>query len=115
MGFASLVRHPSRFQRSRHRQGDSNAFSMANSASNTASARVSAMPVRVLVASRKTTHFQQLGFRLNDFKLYGFVFHGRSSKRRHRKFHGLSRNEGRLLVQSTQSLCEVYHLPSPTL
>jgi hypothetical protein len=35
---------------------------MANSASNTASALVSAMPVRVLVASRKTTHFQQHGF-----------------------------------------------------
>jgi hypothetical protein len=62
MGFASLVRHPSRFQRSRHRQGDSNAFSMANSASATASARVSAMPVRVLVSSRETTHFQQDGF-----------------------------------------------------
>jgi len=29
---------------------------------NTASARVSAIPVRVLVASRKTTYFQQHGF-----------------------------------------------------
>jgi hypothetical protein len=37
--------------------------------------------------------------RLNDFKLDGFVFHGRSSKRRHRKFYGLPRNECRLHVQ----------------
>ena len=37
--------------------------------------------------------------RLNDFKLDGFVFHGRSSKRRHRKFLGLPRNECRLHVQ----------------
>jgi hypothetical protein len=36
---------------------------------------------------------------LNDFKLDGFVFHGRSSKRRHRKFLGLPRNECRLHVQ----------------
>src|SRR5215218_5131437 len=35
---------------------------MAASASNMASARVSAMLVRVLVAWRKTTHFQQHGF-----------------------------------------------------
>src|SRR6478609_9360037 len=38
------------------------ALSMANSASNTASARVSPMPVRVLVASRNTAHFQPYGF-----------------------------------------------------
>ena len=40
----------------------SSAWSMANSASNTASARVSPIPVRVLVASRKTIHFQPYGF-----------------------------------------------------
>ena len=40
----------------------SRAWSMANSASNTASARVSPIPVRVLVASRKTIHFQPYGF-----------------------------------------------------
>ena len=40
----------------------SNAFSIASSASSTASARVSATPVRVRVASRKTIHFQQHGF-----------------------------------------------------
>ena len=37
--------------------------------------------------------------RLNDFKLDGFVFHGGSSKRRHRKFVGLPRNQCRLRVQ----------------
>jgi hypothetical protein len=35
---------------------------------------------------------------LEDFKLESFVFHGRSSKRRHRKFLGLPRNETRLHV-----------------
>src|SRR3954447_2288916 len=40
----------------------SSTFSMTNSASNTASARVSPMPVRVLVASRNTIHFQPYGF-----------------------------------------------------
>jgi hypothetical protein len=39
-----------------------NAVSMARSASRTASARVSAMPVRILVASSNTVHFQQQGF-----------------------------------------------------
>ena len=37
-----------------------NAFSMASSASNKASAHVSEMPVRVLVASRKAIQFQQI-------------------------------------------------------
>ena len=38
-----------------------NAFSMMNSASNTASALVSATPVRIRIGSRKTIHFQQHG------------------------------------------------------
>ena len=54
----------------------SSAWSMANSASNTASARVSPIPVRVLVASRKTIHFQPYGFVVfDDFKLDSLVFH----------------------------------------
>jgi hypothetical protein len=51
--------------------------------------------------------------RLNDFKLDGFVFHGRSSKRPAQEVQALPRNERRLHVQS--ALCEVCHPPSPTL
>jgi hypothetical protein len=50
--------------------------------------------------------------RLDDFKLDGFVFHGRSSKRRHRKFRGLPRNERRLHGQPLSINVRYQNLPA---